>query len=78
MGILVYTDKLINAPVSLSTTKNIVLDNGLTPYILINKIKDSNIRMSVDIDRAQFRNDGYAYKFHANTYEVTFMTSCMT
>lgn len=73
MGILVYTDKLINAPVSaIHYSKNIVLDNGLTPYILINKIKDSNIRMSVDIDRAQFRNDGYAYKFHANTYEVTF------
>lgn len=73
MGILVYTDRLINAPVSaIHYSKNIVLDNGLTPYILINKIKDSNIRMSLDIDRAQFRNDGYSYKWHANMYEVAF------
>ena len=73
MGILVYTKNLIKAPVSsIHYSKNIVLDNGLTPFILINKIKDSNIRMSSDTDRTSFRNDGYSYKWHTNTYEVAF------
>jgi len=73
MGILVYTDKLINAPVSsIHYSKNIILNDGLTPYILINKIQDSNIRLSLDVDRSQFRNDGYCYKWHANSYEIAF------
>ena len=73
MGVMVYTNKLASAPVSsIHYSKNIILRDGVTPYILINKIRDSNIRLSLDIDRAQFRNDGYSYKWHANTYEVTF------
>lgn len=73
MGIMIYKNKLENAPVSaIHYSKNIVLDDGLTPYILINKIKDSNIRMSADVDRTSFRNDGYSYKWHANMYEVAF------
>jgi len=73
MGIRIFTSKINNAPVSaIHYSKNIILKDGLTPYILINKIKESNIRLSLDIDRSQFRNDGYSYKFHSNTYEVTF------
>jgi len=73
MGIKIFTEKINNAPVSsIHYSKNIILKDGLTPYILINKIKESNIRLSLDVDRSQFRNDGYAYKWHSNTYEVTF------
>jgi hypothetical protein len=73
MGVMVFTSKLINAPVSsIHYSKNIILNNGLTPYILINRIHESNIRLSLDVDRTQFGNDGYSYKWHSNTYEVTF------
>ncbi|OGK30348.1 hypothetical protein A3F29_00935 [Candidatus Roizmanbacteria bacterium RIFCSPHIGHO2_12_FULL_33_9] len=73
MGIRIFTHKLIEAPVSsIHYSKNIIFNNGLTPYILINKIRESNIRLSSDVDHAQFRNDGYSYKWHSNTYEVTF------
>lgn len=73
MGVMVFTTKLSNAPVSsIHYSKNIILTNGLTPYILINKIHESNIRLSLDTDRTQFGNDGYSYKWHTNTYEVTF------
>lgn len=73
MGVMIFTQKLINAPVSaIHYSKNIILNTGLTPYILINKIRESNIRLSSDIDHSRFRNDGYSYKWHSNTYEVTF------
>lgn len=73
MGVMVFTKVLENAPVSaIHYSKNIPLTNGITPHYLINKIKEANIKLSLDVNQTDYRNEGYSYKWHSNSYEVAF------
>jgi hypothetical protein len=73
MGVKVWTPFLLNAPVSsIHYSKNIPLTDGTTPHYLISKIKEANINLGLDVNQTDYRNDGTSYKWHANSYEVTF------
>ena len=73
MGVMVFTSVLENAPVSaIHYSKNIPLTDGITPHYLISKIREANIKMSLDVNQTDYRNEGYSYKWHSNSYEVAF------
>lgn len=73
MGVKITTPALTLAPVSaIHYSKNIPLTDGSTPYHFINKIKASNIKLSLDVNQTDYRNDGHSFKWHCNSYEVIF------
>lgn len=73
MGVMVFTSILENAPISaIHYSKNIPLTDGTTPHYLISKIKEANIKLSLDVNQTDYRNDGHSYKWHSNSYEVAF------
>lgn len=73
MGIATTAQSLENAPLSsVHYAKNIPLTDGSTPYHFINKIKEANIKISLDTNQTDYRNDGHSYKWHCNAYEVVF------
>lgn len=73
MGVAVTSEALINAPVlAIHYSKNIPLTDGSTPYHYINKIKEANVRFSLDTNQTDYRNEGHSYKWHCNSYEVVF------
>ena len=73
MGVIVAPIDLARAPISaIHYSKNIALTDGSTPYHYINKIKEANIKLSLDINQTDYRNEGHSYKWHCNSYEVVF------
>ncbi len=73
MGVVVSADTLSQASVSaIHYSKNIPLVDGSTPYHFINKIKEANIKLSLDVNQTDYRNDGHSYRWHCNAYEVVF------
>lgn len=73
MGIIITPEGLAQAPVSgIHYSKNIPLTDGSTPYHFINKIKEANIKLSLDVNQTDYRNAGHSYKWHCNSYEVAF------
>jgi len=73
MGVVVTPEVLTKAPISvIHYSKNIPLTDGSTPYHFINKIKEANIKLSLDVNQTDYRNEGHSYKWHCNTYEVVF------
>lgn len=73
MGIVITPEGLANAPVSaIHYSKNIPLTDGSTPYHFINKIKEANSTLSLDVNQTDYRNAGHSYKWHCNSYEVVF------
>lgn len=73
MGVMVFTRVLENAPVSaVHYSKNIPLTDGTTPHYLISQIKEANIKLSLDINQTDYRNDGHSFKWHSNSYEIAF------
>jgi len=73
MGVLITPEALAQAPVNgIHYAKNIPLTDGSTPYHFITKIKDANIKLSLDVNQTDYRNDGHCYKWHCNAYEVVF------
>jgi len=73
MGIRVFRELLIKAPVSaIHYSKNIILNDGTTPHYIIKKIKEANVSLALGIDQTSYRDGGYSYKWHTNTYEVAF------
>lgn len=73
MGVLITKETLAQAPVNgVHYAKNIPLTDGSTPYHFITKIKDANIKLSLDVNQTDYRNDGHCYKWHCNAYEVVF------
>lgn len=73
MGVLVFRDVLIKSPVSaIHYSKNIILTDGITPHYLISKIQEANTSLALGIDQTSYRDGGYSYKWHTNTYEVAF------
>jgi hypothetical protein len=73
MGVITTATVLMQAPVAtIHYSKNIILTDGSTPYHYINKIKEANIHLTLDVNQTDYRNEGYAFKWHCNSYEVVF------
>ena len=73
MGIATNVDTLACAPVSgIHFSKNIPLTDGSIAYHYINKIKEANITLSLDVNQTDYRNTGHSYKWHSNAYELVF------
>ena len=73
MGVIIAPFDLAQAPVSaIHYSKNIPLTDGSTPYHYIQKIKEANIKLSLDTNQTDYRNEGHSYKWHCNSYEVVF------
>ena len=73
MGVLTTAQALAQAPMSkVHYSKNIVLTDGSTPHYYISKIKEANIKFSLDVNQTDYRNDGHSFKWHCNSYEVAF------
>lgn len=73
MGISVFWEVLINAPVSsVHFSKNLPLTDGTTPYHYIKKISEGNYKLSVHTDKANYRDDGQLFKLHVNSWELAF------
>jgi len=66
-------DSITNADVStIHYSKNIILTDYTTPYMYLEKLKKCNIRKSFDINNTDYRNEGHAFKFHSNSFEIVF------
>ncbi len=73
MGVTTTKEQLAQADVSaIHYAKNIPLTDGSTPYHYINKIKEANIKLSLDVNQTDYRNEGHSFKWHCNSYEVVF------
>lgn len=73
MGVIVNPLALARASVSaIHYSKNIALTDGSTPYHYIQKIKEANIKLSLDVNQTDYRNEGHSFKWHCNSYEVVF------
>jgi len=73
MGIATDVETLACASASgIHFSKNIPLTDGSIAYHYINKIKEANITLSLDINQTDYRNTGHSYKWHSNAYELVF------
>ena len=73
MGVIVSAATLATAPVlAIHYSKNIALIDGSIPYHYINKIKEANVKLALDVSESTYRNDGHSYRWHCNSYEVVF------
>lgn len=73
MGVATTKKEICDAEVfAIHYSKNIELTDGSTPYHYINKIKEANSKMSLDVNQTDYRNDGHSYRWHCNSYEVVF------
>ncbi len=73
MGVTTTPEALAHAcVVAIHYAKNMLFTDGSTPHYYINKIKESHIPLSLDINQTDYRNDGHSYKLHSNAYEVVF------
>lgn len=73
MEVIVAPSNLACAPlVAVHYSKNIALRDGSTPYYYIQKIKESDIKRSLDTNQTDYRNEGHSFKWHCNSYEVVF------
>lgn len=73
MGVCVFENNLINAPVSsVHYSKNIILTDHTLPYTYLNQLSKLNINKRLDTDRTSFRNEGHSFKCHANSFEIAF------
>lgn len=73
MGVQTCLEHLVQARVStVHYAKNIPFTDGSIPFHYINKIKESNVKLSLDVNQTDYRNEGHCYKWHCNSYEVVF------
>ena len=72
MGVLIEVETLQNAKVCcVHFGKNVILDEAPS-NLIINTIRKLNISKRLDAGNTDYRNDGQAIRFHANSYELTF------
>jgi hypothetical protein len=73
MGVVTTAETLSQALVSVvHYSKNIAFTDGSIPYHYITKLQEANASLSLDVDKAHYRNDGNSYRWHCNAYEVVF------
>lgn len=57
---------------SIHYCKNIILTDYSTPSLIINELSKANISKLKDVNSTDYRNEGHAFKFHTNNFEVIF------
>lgn len=73
MGVKVSLESVYNAQVAtVHYSKNFVFTDGTIPYHYIKKIKQANLKNSLDVNQTDYRNEGHSFKWHCNSYEVVF------
>lgn len=73
MGVRVYTDNLINAPVSaIHYSKNIPLTDHTIPQTYLKQLKKLNINKKLDTNQTDYRNEGQSFKYRTNSFEIAF------
>lgn len=69
MGLLVYTEVLNNAFVrSFHPSKNIPLFGGYTSSFVIKELIKADISKTLDLNKAEFRNNGQVYQIYSNSH----------
>ena len=73
MGIVTTEENLINASVSsIHFSKNILLDNKIRCFTILNELKKINLNKKLDLSHTDYRNDGHAVRYHTNSYQLAF------
>jgi len=73
MGVVVMPAVLRDAPVSaIHYSKNILLTDYSTPQAILTELAKVNLSQRLDLNQTDFRNEGHAVKFRANSFEVVF------
>jgi hypothetical protein len=73
MGVETNYEKLASAEISaIHYSKNIALTDYTSSSMVIDELAKQNLNKMLDLEKTSFRNEGYAIKCHANSYEVTF------
>lgn len=73
MGVLIEKKTLILAQISsVHYSKNVVLNNYDTCSMIMNDLKKCNLNQKLDLNKTDYRNEGHAIRYHANSYEVVF------
>jgi hypothetical protein len=73
MGVMVTKDNLTSAEVStIHYSKNLLFTDGTTSRMLIGIISKSNCTKRREVNRREYRNEGYAFRWHTNSYEVIY------
>lgn len=53
-------------------SKNIILPKHITSSMVISELGKLNLTKRLDLNKTDYRNEGHAVRFHANSYEVVF------
>lgn len=53
-------------------SKNIILPKHITSSMIISELGKLNLTKRLDLNKTDYRNEGHAVRFHANSYEVVF------
>lgn len=72
-GILIFDEVLRTAPVSaVHYSKNIELTDYTTCSLILNQITKADLNIRLDLNKTDFRNEGQALRYHANSFELVF------
>ncbi len=73
IGVVTTRANLASAKVSkIHFGKNFVFTNYTTPYSFIQEIYQANISKQLDVDKADYRNEGHSLKYQNNTFALMF------
>ncbi len=73
MGVRVAEDSLRAAPVSaIHYSKNIAFTDFTTCTMVMGQLGKLDLSQRLDLSHTDYRNEGHAIRYHANTFEVTF------
>lgn len=73
MGIRVHKDVLRKADVSaIHYSKNIPLTNYSTCAMVLAELRKINLNQRLDLSHTDYRNEGHAVRYHANSHEIAF------
>lgn len=73
MGVRVTEDTLRGAKVStIHYSKNIAFTDYTTCAMVMGELSKIDLSQRLDLSHTDYRNEGHAIRYHANSYEVTF------
>lgn len=73
MGVYIFSEVLRDSPVSaIHYSKNVVFTDGRIAKYWIDRLEESNIRMSLDTSKDSYQNGGSMFKTHTSSFEVAF------
>ncbi|MCP4482923.1 MAG: hypothetical protein GY817_09390, partial [bacterium] len=73
IGIKTTKKAIENANVSaIHYSKNFVLEKGITVSLILDYLHKLELNYSLDINKTNYRNNGYSLTYHSNSYEIAF------